>query len=69
MYTNAQQAKTRHSLKNIKEKLLKTNADIWFNKICGNHQLTRKYVNIKVNGNNKRGPKVLRVVAGHKTPI
>jgi len=33
--------------------LLKTNAAIWFNKICATKQLTSKYFNIKINGNNR----------------
>ena len=50
-YINAQQAKTVHSFKNIKGKPLKKNAAMWFNKICSNHQLTFKYIN--VNDNNR----------------
>jgi hypothetical protein len=53
-YVNAQQAKIVRSFTNTKNKLLKTNAAIWFNKICRSHQLTPKYVNIKVNGSNKQ---------------
>jgi len=34
-------------------KLLKTNATLWFNKICKNSQLTPTYVNIKIKGNNR----------------
>jgi hypothetical protein len=33
-FINAQQAKYVYHYLNIKEKLLKTNASIWFNKIC-----------------------------------
>jgi hypothetical protein len=53
-YIIAQQAKVIHSFTNIKKKLLKTNAAIWFNKLCRNYQVTPKYINIKVNGNNKQ---------------
>jgi hypothetical protein len=48
-----QQTKLGNNYKNTKLKLLKTIATIWFNKICKNRQLTPKYINIKVNGNNK----------------
>jgi hypothetical protein len=40
---DAQQAKMSNSFKNAKQKLLKTNAAIWFNKICRINQLTPKY--------------------------
>ena len=33
-YVDAKQAKLIHKYRNIKEKLLRTNASIWFNKIC-----------------------------------
>jgi hypothetical protein len=52
-YTNAQQQKL-YSFTNTKKKLLKTNAAIWSNNIHRNHQLTPKYSNIMVNGNNKQ---------------
>jgi hypothetical protein len=38
---------------NIKEKLLKTKASIWFNKICKIEQLSPKHIHITVNGNNE----------------
>ena len=38
---NAQQAKSAYAHKNTKEKLLKMNTTIWFNKIC---QLNQKYI-------------------------
>ena len=31
-------------------KLLKTNAAIWFNKICRDRQLKPKYISFKING-------------------
>ena len=40
---NAQQAKLQNIFKNTKLKLLKTNAAIWFNKMCKTKQLTPKY--------------------------
>ena len=48
---NAQQAKLQNIFKNTKLKLLKTNAAIWFNKMCKTKQLTPKYFDIKINGN------------------
>ena len=50
----AQQAKICNSYKNTRLKLLKTNAGVWFNKICKTKQLTPKYFSIKINGNNRQ---------------
>jgi hypothetical protein len=38
------------SFKNTKLKLLKTNAAVWFNKMCKIKHLKSNYVNIKING-------------------
>jgi len=48
---SAQQAKL-NNYKNTKLKLLKTNAAIWFNKMCKSKQLKPNYINIKINGQN-----------------
>jgi hypothetical protein len=40
---NAQQAKPTNAYKNKKQKLLKTYAAIWFNKISPSNHLTPKY--------------------------
>ena len=48
----AQQAKIHNIYKSIMLKLLKTNAAIWFNKMCRTKQLKSKYIGIKVSGNN-----------------
>jgi hypothetical protein len=48
----AQQAKATYTYKNTKERLLKTNTAIWFDKMCRSNQLTPKYINITINGNN-----------------
>jgi hypothetical protein len=53
-FCNAQQAKSAYSYRKIKEKLHKTNASIWFNKICKMEQLSPKYIHITVNGNNRQ---------------
>jgi len=47
---NAQQAKLNNNYKNTKLKLSKTNATIWFNKMCKIKQLQPNYINIKING-------------------
>ena len=52
--TDAQQAKIYNMYKNTKLRLLKTNAAIWFKKIRKTKQLTPKYFNIKINGNNNQ---------------
>jgi hypothetical protein len=44
--TAAQQAKTTNNFKNAKEKLLKTKAAIWFNKICRIDQLAPTWSDI-----------------------
>ena len=49
-----EQAETYNIYKNTRLKLLKTNAAIWFNKICKTKQLMPKYFSIKVNGNNRQ---------------
>jgi hypothetical protein len=54
---NAQQAKTIYRYRNIQEKLLRTNAAIWFNKRCRTQQLCPKYIHIRGSGSNKRSQK------------
>jgi len=39
-----------HQYKNIKTKLYKNNAAIWYNKTCRMKQLTPSCISIKVNG-------------------
>jgi hypothetical protein len=56
--TNAQQAKPYNNYKNTKLKLLKTNAAIWFNKLCRIKQLKPNYINIKINGRKPQDKKV-----------
>ena len=51
---NAQQAIPIYQYHNIKEKLHKMNASIWFNKICKIEHLTPNYIHITVNGNNQK---------------
>jgi hypothetical protein len=51
---NAQKAKIINNFRNTKEKLLRANAAIWYNKICKANQLTPKYVQIKATGDNQQ---------------
>ena len=51
-FANAQQAKQIYQYKNIKEKLYKTNAAIWYNKTCRQKRLMPYYVSIKIDHNN-----------------
>jgi hypothetical protein len=51
---NAQYAKTINNFRNTKEKLLRANAAIWFNKPCRANHLTPKYIHLKVAGNNQQ---------------
>jgi hypothetical protein len=54
---DAQKAKLRNNYKNTKLKLLKKNAEIWFNKIRKIKHLKPNYINIKINGNKQRDKK------------
>jgi hypothetical protein len=47
---DAKQARQLYNLKNTRGKLLRTNATIWFNKMCRMRQMKPNYINIKVNG-------------------
>jgi len=47
---SAQQAKLSNNYKNTRLKLLKTNAAIWFNKMCKVKQLKSNYINVKIHG-------------------
>jgi hypothetical protein len=58
-FTNARQAKETYQYRNIKEKLYKTNAAIWYNKICREKQLAPKYISIKINGKNSQCQKTI----------
>jgi hypothetical protein len=50
----AQQEKMIKNFRNAKEKLLKTNAGIWFNKICSINEITPKYILFKIEGENQQ---------------
>jgi hypothetical protein len=51
---NAEQAKRIYQYKNTKTKLYKSNASIWYNKICRTRKLTPAYANIKIKETNSR---------------
>jgi hypothetical protein len=53
----AKQAKQTYKHKNIKIKLYKNSAAIWYNKICRMKQITPGCISIKVNGNNQKSKK------------
>jgi len=60
-FINAQQAKQIYHFKNIKERLYKTNASVWYNKTCRQLQLTPFYISIKVKGSNHQSLNILKV--------
>ena len=57
---NAQQAKAINRYRNTREKLLRTNAAIWFNKRCRAQQLCPKYIHIRIGGKNIRSQKTIQ---------
>jgi hypothetical protein len=56
----AQQAKLTHTYKNTKENLHRTNAAIWFNKLCTSYLLTPNYIEITINGYTKQCHNVMK---------
>jgi hypothetical protein len=60
-FVNAQQAKLVYHCKNIKEKLHKTNASIWYNKIYIIEKLTPKYNHVAVNGDDQKSKKTQKM--------
>ena len=59
-FTCAKQAKPIHEYKNIKRRLLKTIAAIWYNKTCKNRQISPNYISIRINGNNRQCTNILK---------
>jgi hypothetical protein len=59
-FVNAKQAKERYQYRNSKEKLYKTNAAVWCNKLCREKQLTPNYITIKVNDKNSQCQKTIK---------
>jgi hypothetical protein len=60
-FIDARQAKEIYQYKNIQNKLRRTTAAIWYNKLCRNTNLTPNYVHIKVNGDNKQSRNTLKM--------
>ena len=54
---DAQQAKLTNIYKNTKFKLLKTNAALWYNKICKEKQLQPRYISIRTGGQRQQDKK------------
>jgi hypothetical protein len=46
---NAQKTKIIHAYENTKQKLHRTNAAIWFNKVCRSNNLIPSYIKITIN--------------------
>jgi hypothetical protein len=63
---NAQQAKSVHGYENIKTKILRGNAAIWFNKICKEKNLTPRYINIKIKSNNTQNRKTKHMATHYR---
>ena len=59
-FANAKQAKEILTYKNIKRKLHRTTAAIWFNKICKSKYLTPNYTSIRINGNRRQDRNTMR---------
>jgi len=59
-FIDAKQAKDIYHYKNIKRKLYRINAAIWYNKTCRQRQLTPSCVNIRINGKKQQCQKTLR---------
>jgi len=53
----AEQTKRVYLYKNIKIKLYKNNAAIWYNKICRTRHVTPTYANINIKGTSSRCPR------------
>jgi hypothetical protein len=53
-FMDAKQASDTYKYKNTKRKLYRTNAAIWYNKVCRQKQLIPTYINISINGTNKQ---------------
>jgi len=49
-FVNAKQASIIYEYKNIRRKLYKTNAAIWFNKTCRLKEIKPNYIGIRING-------------------
>jgi hypothetical protein len=59
-FIDAKQAKEVHQYHNMKRKLYRTTAAIWYKKTCRDRRITPKYIYIHVNGNNKQSQKTVQ---------
>jgi hypothetical protein len=53
-------AKEMYQYKNVKSKLYRINAAIWYNKTCWQKQLTPTYIDVRINGRNQQSQRNLR---------
>ena len=58
---DAKQARL-HNFKNTKYKLLRKNAEIWFNKTCRLRQIKPNYINIRINGQKQQDKKKTQAI-------
>jgi len=65
-FTNAKQAKILHEYKNIKRRLHKTTATIWYNKTCKKKRLTPKYFTIKISDNSRQSINTQKAAAHYR---
>jgi len=65
-FTNAKQAKIMHEYKNIKRRLQKTTAAIWYNKTCKQKRLTPKYFTIKISDNSRQSINTQKAVIHYR---
>jgi hypothetical protein len=65
-FCNAKQATQVYRYKNIKTKLYKNNAAIWYNKTRRLKQLTPSYINIKLNGNSIQNEKTKNIATRYR---
>jgi len=54
---DAKQARLLNNFKNTRCRLLRTNAAIWFNKMCRIRQIKPNYINIRINGQKQQDKK------------
>ena len=59
-FIDAKRTKETYQYKNIKRKLYKSNAAIWYNKVCRQKQLTPNYISIRINGKNQQCQKTVQ---------
>ena len=59
-FIDVKQTKSIYQFNNIKNKLYRTNAAIWYNKTYRLRRLRPAYINIRINGNNQQCQKILR---------